>query len=192
MNYLNKIKYYFSKAVSHIQIASLRECEIDKTARICSKCNLINVKMGRYSYMSINNTVNNTSIGAFCSIGSFCTIGGGYHPTDRASTSPAFYDSDNIFKSNNFIHISNSVYQPFTTIGNDVWIGDMAFIRAGVTIGDGAVIGAHSVVTKDVPPYAVIAGVPAKILRYRFKKETIKILLESKWWNWPENKLKLK
>lgn len=190
MLFINKIKYYFSKAISHIQIASLRECDIDKTARVCPKCNLIRVTMGRYSYMSINNTVNSTSIGAFCSIGSFCTIGGGFHPMDKVSTSPVFYDSDNIFKSYKFIKVFNSVKQPFTTIGNDVWIGDSAFIRAGVTIGDGAVIGAHSVVTKDVPPYAIVAGVPANVIKYRFDEETIKILQESNWFNWADEKLK--
>ena len=69
-------------------------------------------------------------------------------------------------------------------IGNDVWIGRGAFIKGGVTIGDGAVIAAHAVVTKDVPPYAIVCGVPAKIIKYRFDCETIKELLDLKWWNY--------
>lgn len=70
-------------------------------------------------------------------------------------------------------------------IGNDVWIGYEAAIMAGVTIGDGAIIGSRAVVTKDVPPYTIVGGVPAKPIRKRFSDETISLLLELKWWNWP-------
>lgn len=75
-------------------------------------------------------------------------------------------------------------------IGNDVWIGYEAVILSGVTIGDGAVIGARAVVTKDVPPYAIVGGVPAKPIRKRFDKETIALLLQLKWWDWPEEKIR--
>ncbi|GAB6180389.1 CatB-related O-acetyltransferase [Desulfotomaculum defluvii] len=74
-------------------------------------------------------------------------------------------------------------------IGNDVWIGYEAIIMAGVTIGDGAIIGARAVVTKDVPPYAIVGGVPAKPIRKRFPEETISALLEIKWWDWPRKKI---
>ena len=76
------------------------------------------------------------------------------------------------------------------TIGNDVWIGIKATIMPNITIGDGAVIGANAVVTKDVPPYAVVVGVPAKIIKYRFDEEIIKDLLELKWWNYSESFIK--
>ena len=71
-----------------------------------------------------------------------------------------------------------------TTIGNDVWIGQGAFIKGGVTIGDGAIVAAHAVVVKDVPPYAVVGGVPARVIKYRFDEDAIKDLLEIKWWNY--------
>ena len=75
-------------------------------------------------------------------------------------------------------------------IGNDVWIGYEAIILAGVTIGDGAVIGTRAVVTKDIPPYSIVGGVPAKLIRKRFSPETIKSLLKIKWWNWPPERIK--
>ncbi|HIT00071.1 MAG TPA: CatB-related O-acetyltransferase [Candidatus Faecaligallichristensenella faecipullorum] len=75
-------------------------------------------------------------------------------------------------------------------IGNDVWIGYEAVVLAGVTIGDGAVIGARAVVTKDVPPYAVVGGVPARLIRRRFPDDTISALLALKWWDWPADKIK--
>lgn len=75
-------------------------------------------------------------------------------------------------------------------IGNDVWIGYEAVILSGVTIGDGAVIGTHAVVTKDVPPYTIVGGVPAKPIRRRFDDATIAKLLELKWWDWPEERIK--
>lgn len=75
-------------------------------------------------------------------------------------------------------------------IGNDVWIGYEAVVLAGVTIGDGAVIGARAVVTKDVPPYAVVGGVPARLIRRRFPDDTISALLALRWWDWPSDKIK--
>ena len=77
-------------------------------------------------------------------------------------------------------------------IGNDVWIGYEAVILAGVTIGDGAVIGARAVVTKDVPPYAIVGGVPARVIRSRFTEETVKALLRLKWWDWPAERIQEK
>ena len=75
-------------------------------------------------------------------------------------------------------------------IGNDVWIGYEAVILAGVTVGDGAIIGARAVVTKDVPPYTIVGGVPAKPIRKRFSEDTIAALLELRWWDWPEEQIK--
>ena len=82
-------------------------------------------------------------------------------------------------------------YSPFEKvyIGNDVWIGYDSIILSGVTIGDGAIIGARAVVTKDVPPYTIVGGIPAKAIRKRFDKKTIKSLLNLKWWDWPEERI---
>lgn len=75
-------------------------------------------------------------------------------------------------------------------VGNDVWIGYEAVILAGVTIGDGAIVGTRAVVTKDVPPYTIVGGIPAKPIRKRFSNETIHALLKMQWWNWPEEKIR--
>ncbi len=188
---MDKLKYYLSKLIYYLQIPSIRDCKLAKHTRVLPRCNLIRVEMARYSYIGTNTIVSDTKIGAFCSIGSSCSIGGGVHPTDRVSTSPVFYDSGNCFREKNYISADsrNPVKQPQTIIGNDVWIGENVFVSAGVNIGDGAVIGAHAVITKDVPPYAIVAGVPAKILRYRFDEATIKELMATQWWEWSEERL---
>ncbi len=120
-------------------------------------------------------------------IGKFCSIApnrviimlGGLHRTDWVSTYPF-----NVFYKE-FKHIKGIPFSKGDVkIGNDVWIGLDAVILSGITIGDGAVIGANSLVTKDVPPYAIVGGDPAKILRYRFDEKTIQKLLEIKWWDW--------
>ncbi len=180
--------FFINKFLRLINRPALRNCNIDKKAKVGTGSNCINVTMGRYSYMGKNNSVANTTIGAFCSIASYCAIGGGAHPTDKVSTSPVFYAGRNIFR-RNFGTAEAGLNAP-VNIGNDVWIGESVFINDGISIGDGAIIGAHSVVTKDVPPYAIVAGVPAKLIRYRFSEEEIAKLNELKWWDWPEDRLK--
>ena len=179
--------FFVNKFFKIIYRPSLRDCEIDKTAHIGMASNCIRVKMGRYSYMGYNNAVSDTIIGSFCSIASYCAIGGGKHPLNTVSTSPAFYSGRNSLGIN-FSAFSEEKNKG-VEIGNDVWVGETVFIRDGVKIGTGAVIGAHSVVTKDVPPYAIVAGAPARILRYRFDEETIQKLMKSKWWEWPVEEL---
>ena len=179
--------FFINKFLRLINRPALRNCDIDKTAKVGTGSNCIGVKMGRYSYMGKNNSVSNTQIGSFCSIASYCAIGGGAHPLDVVSTSPVFYEGKNGF-SKHFSNIPVEINKE-VVIGNDVWIGEAVFINDGVKIGTGAVIGAHSVVTKDVDPYSIVAGVPAKEIRKRFDDETIEKLLDSKWWEWPEEKL---
>lgn len=127
-------------------------------------------------------------IGNYCSIGSgavFMMAGNQGHNKEWISTFP-FYFQANIFKEakNGFLKTGN------TTIGNDVWIGSEAMIMSGITIGDGAVIAARSVVVKDVPAYSVVGGNPAIEIKSRFNKLQIEQLLTLKWWNWKEEKIK--
>ena len=180
--------FFINKFLRIINRPALRNCQIDKTAKVGTGSNCIGVTMGRYSYMGKNNSVCNASIGSFCSIASYCAIGGGAHPLDMVSTSPVFYKGKNIF-GKNFANISKEINQT-VLIGNDVWIGENVFINDGISIGDGVVIGAHSVVTHDIPAYAVVAGVPARVIRYRFSEEEIEKLLAMKWWDWSEELLR--
>ena len=132
----------------------------------------------------------NTTIGAFCSLGCRIVLGHGEHPTEFLSASPYFYFKELGWKNDDMPTHSEFWNISPIHIGNDVWIGDGVFVKNGVTIGDGAIIGARSVVTKDVPPYAIVVGCPARVLRYRFSPEIISQLLELKWWNLDDELIK--
>lgn len=181
------VRYLFPKVLSKAQLSSFRNCEIHKTARVDCKCALTSVNMGRYSYVGSGSSITYANIGSFCSIAGGCQIGGGEHPLDTVSSSPVFLAGRNILGKN----FADFAYEParLVEIGSDVWIGSNAYIKGGVKIGTGAVIGAHAVVTKDVAPYEIVAGCPAKVLRKRFDEDTVAKLLALEWWEWPEEKL---
>jgi virginiamycin A acetyltransferase len=144
------------------------------------------VIVGDYSYLNSGTIVASGRIGRFCSIGSNCQIGMADHPIEFLSTSPLLYGPVNVFGDGS--HWEHYGEPP--EIGSDVWIGAQAFIRQGVTVGHGAVIGAAAVVLKDVPPYAIAVGVPARVMRYRFSPATVERLLESRWWELPVSALR--
>lgn len=156
--------------------------------------------VGLFTYISSHTSLAHTKIGRFCSIADHVDICLGYHPTSVfVSTHPTFYDNtslrlgatlhkgERLFKD---IFRKNQVDPNYQiVIGNDVWIGSHSIIMGGVTIGDGAVIAAGSVVTKDVEPYSIVGGAPAKHIKFRFSEDKIKHLLDIKWWNWPFDKI---
>lgn len=179
--------FFISKFLRWLNRPALRNCNIDKTAKICTGSNCIGVEMGRYSYMGKNNSVTNTTIGSFCSIASYCAIGGGDHNLKMISTSPIFVGEKNIF-GKSFGHVTPEMHK-HVFIGHDVWIGENVFINDGLIIGNGAVIGAHSVVTHNIPPYAIVVGAPAKVIKYRFTPKEIDRIERSKWWEWSEARL---
>jgi acetyltransferase-like isoleucine patch superfamily enzyme len=125
-----------------------------------------------------------TVVGAFCSISPECRIlGGGEHVIERASTFPL---NARLFDPAGRTGLDATDTGP-TVIGNDVYIGVGAIVLSGVSIGDGAVVGSGAVVTKPVPPYAIVAGNPAQIIRYRFDSETRARLLALRWWDWDDS-----
>jgi acetyltransferase-like isoleucine patch superfamily enzyme len=148
-------------------------------------------KMGFGSYIGCNCYLGG-KIGRFTSIAPFVHSNNGRHPITEpfATTCPAFFS---LLKQNGNTFVSKQCYEELVfadkekkypvIIGNDCWIGEGVFIVGGITIGDGAVVLAHAVVTQNVPPYAVVGGIPAQILKYRYDEETIKFLLNLKWWN---------
>lgn len=136
--------------------------------------------MGYGSYIGPNSIVKYTKIGKFNSISWNVSIGGSNHNYNSASMYTSYWWKK-VFNVNFFDEKTGLE----STIGNGTWIGAGVNIIRGVTIGDGAVIGAGAVITEDVPPFAIVTGVPGKIKKYRFNKETIKVLLETKWWDWP-------
>ncbi len=157
--------------------------------KVSGKSSILNSSIGRYSYV-VNSRICNTSIGKFCSIAGNTVIGGiGNHPTKFISTHPIFYSTlsqcgKTFTDKNKFKETSN------TTIGHDVWIGHSAIIIDNITVGTGAIIASGAVVVRDVPPYAIVGGVPARVIKYRFSPHIINLLLLSEWWDYPEDKLK--
>ncbi len=142
--------------------------------------------VGRFTYCGVNVRVCDprTTIGAFTSIAGNVTIGPSEHPMHYLSLSPYFYNQPGLRPVEEPREFINPVH-----IGHDVWIGEGVFIKQGVGIGHGAVVGAGSVVTKHVPPYAVVAGVPAKVLKYRFDEATMEALLALAWWDLPDEQI---
>jgi chloramphenicol O-acetyltransferase type B len=153
------------------------------------RCRINESAIGRFTYISADTKINRTSIGAFCSIGQESIIGGlARHPLDWLSTHPAFFSSR---KQANISFAKADLVEELgrVEIGNDVWIGARVMIIDGCTVGDGAVLAAGAVVASDVPPYAIVGGVPAKVIRFRFTPDEIATLTKSKWWDRPLNEL---
>lgn len=177
------LKYLYGKFFKKIiRGKCVINSNIHKTAKINSGATIVDSLIGRYTYTCYDDEIVNCEIGQFCSISDEVVIGGAEHPINWVSTSPVFQNVKHSGPKKKFSEFDFEGIKK-TVIGNDVWIGRRAIIKAGVTVGDGAVIGSGSVVTKDIPPYAIVGGVPAKILKYRFGEETIKELLQSEWWN---------
>ena len=138
--------------------------------------------IGSFSYAGSNTTMNFSSVGKFCSLARNVDVGGFDHDYHKVTTMPMFR-----FKQLSGGGNPEVGEKELCKIGNDVWIAAGTQILHKVSVGDGAVIGGGAVVTKDVPPYAIVAGVPAKIIKFRFDEKTIEELLAIRWWDWPED-----
>ena len=148
-------------------------------------------QIGYATYIAPYSELCRCKIGRYCSISSYVHIVHGTHPSKQwISTHPAFFSPQ---KRAGITYSPEHRFEEFkytdkekkyeVSIGNDVWIGYGANILGGITVGDGAIIAAGALVTKDVPPYAIVGGIPAKVLRYRFDEEKINYLLKLQWWN---------
>lgn len=150
-------------------------------------------RIGFASYVGKNSNLPNTEIGHYCSIAHGVEVVSYTHPSSTfASTHPSFYS---VLKQAGFSYVDRQLFKEYLTvdksetlalkIGNDVWIGARVIIMGGLTIGDGAIIATGSVVTRDVPPYVIVGGVPAKQIKQRFSDMEVEFLLNLKWWNKP-------
>lgn len=159
-----------------------RHAKFDDYVSITGKSRVIRSKIGRFSYLNSARVVN-TSVGSFCSIGPDAVVGGlGLHPTSMISTHPSFYSLQNQISAS-FTDVQHFEEQCTTAIGNDVWIGARAIVLDGVEIGDGAIIAAGAVVTRNVPAYAIVGGVPARLIKFRYCADEREQLQSSQWWN---------
>ena len=202
---LQRVKQYKNLFIMKIDFLRARLIGFPRGCRIEKRCMIRKVQLEEYCHVGANSRVFGTSMGYgsgvsrdsimdSVKIGRFTTLGPdvkvvtGQHPTKMiASTHPAFYSNRGQM---GFTFVDKTIFEevryaekPYkVVIGNDVWIGSYTKIMEGGTIGDGAVVAAGAIVTKDVPPYAIVGGVPAKVIKYRFDEETVKKLLKLKWW----------
>ena len=152
--------------------------------------NIKDSEVGAFTYIQEGCKLEHCRIGAFCSIGESVKVLLATHPSHTfVSTSPVFFSTAkqclDSFVDKNCFEEYLTVDSYGVIVGNDVWIGSRATILGGVTIGHGAIIAAGAVVTKDVPPYAIVGGVPAKVIKYRFNEQQIEKLLSNPWWDKP-------
>jgi len=162
---------------------TIERCKFDQNVIINRRSYVNDSIIGAYTYAGINLTMNWTRIGRFCSIGRNVDIGGFNHDYHKLTTMPHFRFSQLAGGGGKIPKQAES--SDYCEIGNDVWIAAGAQILHNVKIGNGAVVGGGAVVTKDVPPYAVVVGVPAKVIAYRCSEKLIAELEDILWWNWP-------
>ena len=182
----NKVKFWFSSHISY-------KCQFEGMNHVGKKSSYLG-HMGYGSSIGGDSMVS-ADIGRFTSLAPCCNYINGIHPYKApfATTCPLFYSLVKGRNPQNSFFAEKQMIEEFryfdderkivNKIGNDCWIGGNVTLIGGVEIGDGAVVLAHAVVTKNVPPYAIVGGVPAKIIGYRYDEETIGFLLTAKWWN---------
>lgn len=184
--------YFIEKKNDNLNIgymSHVENCVFGKHVFISDNDSLQNVKIGDFSYVGNKTTILNANIGKYCSVANNVFIGPGKHPTDFVSLHPIFYRDNSRA---GFTFTRDLEFEEYGTveIENDVWIGTNAIIMPGVKIENGAIIAAGAVVTKSVPAYAIVGGVPAKLIKFRFDVDTINLLQATKWWDKDYNYLK--
>lgn len=182
-----KIQEFLCKVFFHINnnFITLKNTEIGRYCHFAHHCEVKNSHIGDRSSIGRYTKIENSNIGKYCSISWNVTIGAPTHDIERITTNAFTYR-----KLFGLVTQDKNIQQKRTEIGNDVWIGCHAIIIAGVHIGNGAVIGAGAVVTKDVAPYTIVAGVPAKCIKYRFDDSIVKKIEQINWWDLDDDILK--
>lgn len=171
--------------------ADIADCKFGRYVEVGARTSLLEVNLDDYSYVVNDSDIAYSRIGKFCSIAAMTRINPGNHPMHRASQSHFTYRASRYFPGEadetEFFAWRRS-HQ--VTIGNDVWIGHGAIVLAGRNIGDGAVVAAGAIVTKDVAAYSIVAGNPARAVRQRFPEAIALRMQALRWWDWPHERLK--
>lgn len=177
-----------AKALKKSRLSAMKNSVVHRTSKIESGTTFYASSMGRHSFCGYDCDIYCTDIGSFTSIANGVVLGGGRHPMEWVSMSPVFYEGRDSVKAKFSVHKREPPKR--IIVGHDVWIGRSAIVLPGVEVGDGAVIGAGSVVTKSVPTYSIVAGNPARVIRYRFDDATIARLTAIQWWTLSEGELR--
>lgn len=165
--------------------AVVRQCRLGRYTEVGARTKLLEVEMGDYSYVVNDADIAYARIGKFCSIAAMTRLNPGNHPTWRATQAHFTYRASAYFPG----EADDEAFFAWRRehrldMGHDVWIGHGAIVLPGRSIGTGAVVAAGAVVTKDVPPYAIVAGVPARVVKWRFPSAIADRLQALAWWDW--------
>lgn len=189
-NIVNLLLFKFRRGIRIGSNVAISNSVLEGLNKLNDNTVFVNSSLGRGSYIGPDSYFNGAQIGRYCSIGSSVKIVNSAHPSKVfVSTHPAFFS---LSKQAGFTYVQKQGFDEFklldkennisVVIGNDVWIGDDVVIMGGVRIHDGAIVGAGAIVTKNIDPYTIVAGVPAKAIKKRFSQEEIDFLLGFKWW----------
>ena len=176
----------------HIAVSAIWDSNssFSEYSHILRGAQLSNSQVGRYSRVGNNCKLTNVSIGNFSCIGANCVLGVGQHPTNYLTYHSIFYKKGNWGWHDDWIKYPDGFKeQAQITIGNNVWIGRNVIVMDGVTIGDNAIVATGAIVTKDVPPFSIVGGVPAKVIKTLFTEEMRERLQKIQWWNLPDEEI---
>jgi acetyltransferase-like isoleucine patch superfamily enzyme len=185
---LERLVYIAAKLLKKSRLCAISQSTVHATSKLESGTSFFASHMDKHSFCGYDCDIHSADIGRFVSIANGVIIGGGRHPMEWVGMSPVFYRGRDSVK----VKFSEHEREPVrrVRIGHDVWIGRSAIVLPGVDIGHGAVVGAGAVVTKSVPPYAIVAGNPARLIRHRFEPAVVQRLLASAWWDLDEDRLR--
>jgi phosphonate metabolism protein (transferase hexapeptide repeat family) len=169
--------------------ASVRDSTLGAYTEVGARTTLAEVEMGDYSYVVHDAQIIYATIGRFCSIASHTRVNPGNHPLDRVALNHFTYRASAYGLGPDEAGFFDWRRGRRVTLGHDVWLGHGVIVLPGVSIGTGAAIGAGAVVTKDIPPFAIAVGNPARVIRFRFPEQIRAALLEIAWWDWPRERL---
>ena len=171
--------------------ASVRATTFGRWCEVGARTKVAESSFGDYSYVVNDSDIIYAAIGKFCSIAAHTRLNPGNHPLDRVMLSHVGYRSSAYGLGPDDPGLFEWRRSSTVTLGHDVWIGHGAIVLPGVTVGNGAAVGAGTIVTKDVPPFAVVVGNPGRVLRYRFADAVIAELQRIAWWDWPHERIGL-